>query len=262
MAQIFSLSTYRDMLVGAKRAGYSFIDFAAIDGCSAPMMSGRQCLLRHDVDADLSAAFVMARVERELGISSTYFLMLRSPLYNLLGRHNHAVVEKILGLDHAIGLHYDQGFDLQRGLTPAQTAVGVEQEARWLESLFNTRIAAVSFHQPGPAVLEGEINTGTRINTYDRSRLAAFDYFSDSNRQFPLAQLAGGGITEAVAEYAPRDLQLLIHPMWWVYDDNSTEAVWDRAIHSSLQTMQQQLLETERAYGAARRFSISLSESL
>ncbi len=258
MALIFNLFTYRDILTGAKRAGYRFIDFSSIDVAGMSILRGLDlCLLRHDVDADLAAALTMAQVERELGISSTYFLMLRSPLYNLMGRHNHLTVEKILELGHAIGLHYDQGFDLQRGLTPAQTAFALEQEAQWLESQFNTQVAAVSFHQPGPAVLRGEISTGTRINTYDRRRLADFDYFSDSNRQFPLAQLANGGITEAVAAYAPRNLQLLIHPIWWVYDDPSTEAVWDRAIHANLQTMQQQLLETERAYGCTRQFEVS-----
>jgi hypothetical protein len=263
MALIFNLFTYRQILIGAKRAGYRFIDFSSLDDAGMPTLRGLNlCLLRHDVDAELTAALTMAEVESELGISSTYFLMLRSPIYNLMSRHNHITVEKILKLGHAIGLHYDQGFDLQRGLTPAQTAIAIDREAQWLESQFNTQVTTVSFHQPGSAVLQGEISTGIRINTYDRSRLADFDYFSDSNRQFLLAQLTDGGITEAVAAYAPRNLQLLIHPIWWVYEDSSTEAVWDRVIHSNLQAMQQQLLETERAYGSIRQIEISKKDAL
>lgn len=259
MALIFSLPSYRGMLIGAKCAGYRFIDFSAID-CTqeSRFFEGGRCLLRHDVDADLSAALTMAEVENDLGITSTYFLMLRSPVYNLMGRHNHLMVEKILTLGHAVGLHYDQGFDALRGLTPEQTADAVEHEAQWLENQFNTQVAAVSFHQPGAEVLQGKIRTSSRINTYDRARLAAFAYYSDSNRQFPLAQCADGGITGVIAACAPHSLQLLIHPLWWVYDDPSTEAVWDRAILSNLQSMQQQLLETERAYGIARRFDVSM----
>jgi len=52
-------------------------------------------LLRHDVDVDVGAALEMAKVEKSLGVSSTYFLMLRPPVYNLMSRHNHQAVKKI-----------------------------------------------------------------------------------------------------------------------------------------------------------------------
>ena len=241
------------MLTRAQEARYRFVLFRDVaDGASAANQE-LACLLRHDVDADLSAAAELARAERELGVSSTYFLMLRSPLYNLMGRHNYLLAETLLSLGHEIGLHYDQGFDAKRGWTLQQTADAVEAEAEWLERQFGTRVSAVSFHQPGPAVLQGRVTTGSRINTYDRERLAAFDYFSDSNRQFPLGQKS---IEDAIAAHAPRNLHLLVHPIWWVYDDPTTEAAWDRAIHSNLQAMQHQLLETERAYGSRRRFAI------
>jgi hypothetical protein len=261
MTDTFSIVMYKQMLENGVLANYQFILFqeltAELKGTSS---SDHYCILRHDVDADIAAALTMAIVEHELGISATYFLMLRSPLYNLLGRSNYMAVEKILALGHAIGLHYDQGFDAQRGWTSAQTTYAVAQESEWLENQFNTQVAAVSFHQPGPAVLQGEVQTGTRINTYDRILFADFAYFSDSNRQFPLAQLADGHFTKAIAAYTPRNLQLLIHPIWWVYDDPSTEAVWNRAIRSNLWAMQHQLLETERAYGSERQFDISMKK--
>jgi hypothetical protein len=244
----FNLSTYREILANGKQAGYRFMDFSEISR-ENPSHGGNSnlCLLRHDVDADICAALIMAQLEHDLGVAATYFLMLRSPVYNLMGRKNHMMVEEILALGHAIGLHYDQGFDAKRGWSASRTASAVGDEAKWLETQFNTDVAAV---------LQGNLDTGLRINTYDRRQLSGFDYFSDSNRQFPLVQLAKGNISNAVAALSPRNLQLLIHPVWWVYDDPSTEAVWDRAIYSNLERMQEQLIETERAYGDSRQFRI------
>lgn len=243
------------MLARALETGYRFIQYRDLAGPRRVIGDRPECLLRHDVDADLSAAVAMAAAEQELGVSSTYFLMLRSPLYNLMGRQNHVHAETLLTLGHEIGLHYDQGFDAKRAWTPEQTTEAIDQEAEWMEIQFGIRVSAVSFHQPGPAVLQGQITTGSRVNTYDRNRLAAFDYFSDSNRVFPLAEKAGG-IENAIAAHAPTNLHLLVHPIWWVYEDPTTEAAWDRAVRSNLDAMQRQLLETERAYGSERRFTI------
>jgi len=253
----FNLSMYREILVNGMQAGYRFTDFSEIRSENPSHdANANQCLLRHDVDVDISAALIMAQVEHDLGVTATYFFMLRSPVYNLMGRKNHLMVEKILALGHAIGLHYDQGFDAKRNWTAERTANAVEDEAKWLETQFNADVTAVSFHQPAAELLQGKIDTGLRINTYDRRQLSGFDYFSDSNRQFPLLQVANGDLASAVAAFSPRNLQLLIHPVWWVYDEPTTEAVWDRAIYSNLESMQEQLIETERAYGDCRQFRI------
>ncbi len=234
------------MLALIRTAGYQFIDFQ-----EAEKFNGKAVLLRHDVDADLRAALEMAKIEYACGIKATYFLMMRSPLYNLFGRENFSMASEILKLGHAIGLHYDQGFDLQRGWSHHETQVGVENEARWLASQLKTQITAVSFHQPGPAVLQNEINTHALINTYDRKRLADYQYFSDSNRCFPLENLFLENSAEIINSL-PTKFQLLIHPMWWVYEDVETELVWNEAIQSNFDVMQRQLLLTERAYGVKR----------
>jgi len=256
MSPKFSLSVYGEILASAKSAGYKFIDFSALNIGMHSCSLGSKCLLRHDIDVDLSAAFEMAKIEHDLGVSSTYFLMLRSPVYNLMARHNHALVKSILDLGHSIGLHYDQGFDQLRGLTSTQTTALLEGEAQWLEQQFSCPVAAVSFHQPSSAVLQGKISTGNRVNTYDRDRLAGFEYFSDSNRNFSLLSESNSCIRDVFEARAPQNLQILIHPMWWVYENDTTQAVWDCAISSNFGMMQKQLLETERAYGSARNFFI------
>ena len=247
------------MLRGALAAGYSFVSFSILrqDAGGDPFRpKGNLCLLRHDVDADVFAAGIMAELESEMGISSTFFLMLRSPLYNLMSRCNHRIIEKILDLGHEIGLHYDQGFDEERGLDPSTSSACIMSEAEWLERQFSTTVSAVSFHQPGLAVLEGHVDTLSLVNTYDRERLAGIEYYSDSNRQFALAGTASCP-EQIMAAKSPQDMQLLIHPMWWVYDDPTTEAVWNRTLRSNCELAERQLLETERAFGRARVYNIA-----
>ena len=47
--------------------------------------SDNDIILRHDVDFSLKDAFRIAKIENELGICSTFFILLHSELYNPLG---------------------------------------------------------------------------------------------------------------------------------------------------------------------------------
>jgi hypothetical protein len=64
----WSLDDYRDLVSAALEGGYRFVGFAEepTDGV---------LYLRHDVDLSLDAALRMARVEAELAVTATYFLM-------------------------------------------------------------------------------------------------------------------------------------------------------------------------------------------
>ncbi len=237
---------YRRVLATAQAAGYRFLSF---DDPTRDT-EGRVCLLRHDVDADLGAAARMARLEAEAGVKSTYFVMLRSPLYNLLGRANLACAREIVALGHYIGLHYDHGFRPGEHMNVAQW---IDFEAGVLSRSLDAAVTAVSFHQPGPEVLEGHVDTGRLVNAYSRSDMKGFHYVSDSNRQWrdrnPLTIFESGSVTK---------LHLLIHPMWWIYGDaGATEDVWDAVVLANVEQSQRQLEATERAYGAPRHLQIA-----
>src|SRR5688572_19028064 len=106
----FSLAAYRATIEAGLASGYRFLSFGELaDG--APE-SPRQCLLRHDVDVSVEYALAMARIEAEAGVRATYFLMLRSPAYNLLGRHASLAVREMAALGHDIGVHFDAGHPL------------------------------------------------------------------------------------------------------------------------------------------------------
>lgn len=272
---LFNLHNYTELLRRALDVGYRYIAFnqlavskSAMDRHGDDVFGSEgegRCLLRHDVDVDLAAAVVMARAEAAMQISSTYFLMWRSPCYNLMSRSGQKYAEEILELGHHVGLHYDQGFDALRQFLPKTTTEQIHQQAHWLEILLNCRVTAVSFHQPSSVILQAGVDCGERLNTYDRNFLRDFHYVSDSNRVFSLwtSTEINSSIdvhTFALAHRWPQNIQLLIHPLWWVYDDTSTDDVWNRALQSNFEQTQQQLLETEKAYGPKREFRMIVAE--
>jgi hypothetical protein len=246
--QSFTPTGYRAMLREGIDAGFEFRSFQDRDGDMI-------CLLRHDVDADVGAALAMAHIEHSLGLRATYFVMLRSPVYNLLSRANTRMVREILALGHWLGLHFDETF-AQELEVDYDTAI--RAEAGLIENVFQTKIETVSFHQPSARVLDQTVTLSGFLNTYDRNALGSFHYISDSNQQW---QEDHPIVLFSERRYA--QLHLLVHPMWWVNQaDSGCNALWDRAIHANLNRMQEQLLATERAYGKPRRFEITQVEDL
>jgi len=243
---LFTRAGYARMLTDAIAGGYRFLAF------DDPARVAREpvCLLRHDVDADLGAALDLAQIEADLGVRSTYFVMLRSALYNPLGRANTGILREILSLGHWLGLHFDVSF------TPGaqrQADEWVALERRILADSFDTDVNVVSYHQPGqsprplPPGFEGMVLTSSEHD------LPGFFYLSDSNKAERTYRLP-----EILRNATEPRLQLLVHPIWWATDDPdaTTEQLWTEAILRNLERSQEQLLACEGAFGSPRRLSI------
>lgn len=245
MPTLFTKTGYRDLLRTLIAEQFAFSTFDHRNRSA----DNKTCLLRHDIDADLGAALEMARIEQAEGVHATYFLMLRSPLYNLFGRSNTKIVQEIIRLGHAIGLHYDEGF---RSMDQQPTEELISMEADILEKFFGQKITVVSFHQPGENILQGRLKLQRFLNTYDADDLKGFMYLSDSNKVWKTEP------TTLIKSGTCQKLQLLIHPLWWMHENESTtQDAWNRAILANWERSQEQLVATERAYGAPRHFKIS-----
>lgn len=59
------------------------------------------CLIRHDVDRKPKNAFIMAKLENEIGVKATYYFRAKSRVFN------HDIIKKIEQLGHEIGYHYE-----------------------------------------------------------------------------------------------------------------------------------------------------------
>jgi hypothetical protein len=232
---------YRTLLSTALESGYAFLPFDEHDTTADELV----CLLRHDVDSDLGAALDIARIEAELGVRSTYFVMLRSPVYNAFSRANHELVEQILELGHHLGLHYEPAFAPRAGRTHEDQ---IDAEQRTLADMFGAPVRVVAFHQvslaPGSEAIE--VRDAVKA-TY----LPGYEFIADPNKS--------DWVLEAFTAFRDRlhaRVQLLVHPMWWVAEPGcGTEQLWERALLVNLERMQEQLL-VERGYGGAREFLI------
>jgi hypothetical protein len=234
----FSPFAFRLLLQAGLDGGYVFVPFAEHEQCDAE----RICVLRHDVDSDPGAAVVLAAIEAELGVRSTYFVMLRSPLYNLFARECQDLVRELTQFGHALGLHYDPGYPPAGGRSHTEQ---IEVERRVLEDMFDLPVGAVAFHQPSlhPGAAEIEVRGAVKANG-----LAGYRFVADPNQSE--AVLAA---YEIFRTGDPARVQLLVHPMWWVGSaDQTPEELWERSIQANWERTQRQLL-IERAYGPPRR---------
>ena len=94
----FTLQSYRSLIIAFQQSGYRFQTFEEM--MTAPA-EGKTAVMRHDVDELAWNALKMAQLEHELGIRATYF-------FRIVKQSNvPEVIEKIVGLGHEIGYHYE-----------------------------------------------------------------------------------------------------------------------------------------------------------
>lgn len=240
----FNLKSYKSFIELALSKDYKFLPY--INNYSE---DNKIILLRHDIDADPSAALAIAELEYSCSIRSTFFFMVRSPLYNLFSRSCDKIVRDIIEMEHHIGLHFDAGYICNQDIQSE-----IDRQIEFLNNNFRIDISAVSFHQPDSGILNNEIKI-RQINTYDKIDMKGFFYISDTNmgwkKSTPIDLLNDGRYHR---------IQLLIHPLWWVDESLSTIDAWDKAIVRNFNREQQQIILTERAFGVKRYISIGSSD--
>ena len=62
------------------------------------------------MDFSPERALELATIEHEMGVKSTYFLLMHSPFYNLFEKQNFEMFCKIRELGHDLALHFDFAF--------------------------------------------------------------------------------------------------------------------------------------------------------
>ena len=164
-------------------------------------------ILRHDVDMDLEAAVRMSSLEKEYGVHSTYFFMVRSPLYNVFSGSGSEQVKRILADGQYFGLHFD--CSLYPDITSDNISHYVSKESQLLEQFFEQPVKTVSFHRPGLLEMSGILLDGW-THAYERVFLEEFNYFSDSK-----ANWIKGNPLESEAFFNKKNLHILVHPVWW-----------------------------------------------
>lgn len=194
----FTYSFYRKLLVSIISNGYRvssyFDDY-----------TGKVCILRHDIDFDINKALVMARIERELNICSTYFVLLRTDFYNPLSKKSIEALKEIVSLGHYIGLHFDE----KSYLNDDNIINNIINEAKTLSQALNYEIKVVSMHRPSKKTLESNYKINGIINSYSTCFFKDFKYLSDSRRIWK------ENVLEIVESNKFEKLHILTHSFWY-----------------------------------------------
>jgi hypothetical protein len=242
----FTYDHYRRLLAAGLEAGYRFIGF---DELAAARQADRYfCLLRHDCEGDLPAAGRLGEIEKELGIASTYFIQLRSPLYNPMSKPYGDVVRGLLELGHRIGLHFDER--AHDHASPVEIADLVDAERKTLSVEFGVPVEVVSFHQPSRRVLDNQIRIRC-LNTYDRDDMRDVGYLSDSRWQWREDPI------EAFRAHRHPWLQLLLHPECWTDTSMPPEQKWHQVLRDNVDIAQETLLTREDTYSRRARITFN-----
>lgn len=239
----FTHEHYRKILRAGLDSGYRFAFFDDLSAISAA--GQRACFLRHDCDNDLVAAARLAAIETEMGVASTWFVMPRSAMYNLLAPTNRHLVARILTGGHRLGLHFDAS--LWTDAPDDAMRAEVRRECGLLQDEFGQPITVISFHQPDQRILSGAFDPEI-LHTYDKRRLDGVFYYSDSNLKF-----REGCPSEVFVRQQHRRIQLLVHPEWWTEEKLDLRQKWARMLANNVELAQSSLLERERTYTSAHR---------
>lgn len=194
--------SYRHYIATLKefKKSHRFIDYQdiSLDGV----------ILRHDVDYSLERALEMAKIEKRLGIQSTFFILIHSIFYNPSSPITAKFIKKILDLDHKIGLHYDGTFFEINETNPN---VGIIAEIKLFEKHFNTKINVISRHNP---TLSKKIrfDKNQKVIDVDSSNFKKnVTYISDSVQNWREGCFCN--------HLTNSRLEVLIHPILWTKEN-------------------------------------------
>tara|TARA_Y100001968_G_scaffold327331_1_gene372129 strand:- start:1048 stop:1797 length:750 start_codon:yes stop_codon:yes gene_type:complete len=202
MSRDFDLESYGEMISTIKKLGYKIVFFEDLD------VQDTHLLLRHDVDISLESALKMAIYEANQKFYSTYFILLRSEMYNIYSSYATEIIKKILSLGHRIGLHFDNSIYTDKDSNSIDK--NCEKECFALQSWFDIDITAISFHQPSKYEISLDKKISGRINTYQSLYFKRILYCSDSRGDWYY-----GHPLKSLMEKSNQAIQLLTHPIWW-----------------------------------------------
>lgn len=201
MAENFTHRAYRDLLAEFVRRGYSAKTYETVS------VNERDLIVRHDLDMSLQAAEPIAEIEHSLGISATYFVLLRTEMYNPFSDAGLRSLNTIASLGHAIGLHLDGSL---YGNDISALDAAAEHECKILEGIIEAPVRYVSFHRPSKALLGYDQKIAGRYHAYEPRFFSEMGYVSDSRGGWHNGHpLEHDSVSEGGA------LQMLTHPVWW-----------------------------------------------
>lgn len=196
-----------------------------------------EMIVRHDIDFAPRKALEMGRIEANLGIEATYFVLLTCPLYNVFYKPVRSVLRELQSMGHTVGVHFST-HQYWNGEAPAsEVTERVREERTALASAVGDVSEAVSFHRPDEWLFRRSFEGFD--STYEERFFTEIAYRGDSNQRWREEHPLAGEL--------PEKLQILTHPGLWGKEDADFETRLDGAVERELdrtrQFMHEQLVE-------------------
>ena len=204
-----SYNEYRNILKNVKMSG------KCMDYCTA-MNADNFLVLRHDIEFCVDCAYRMAMIEKEEGISSTYFLQITSNAYNAFSEKNKALLNGMIKAGHHIGLHYHLGSDLSQSRIRNE----ILAQIKIMSEMLNYSVDRFSIHRPVEESKYYEIQISGIINAYSKEFFTHIENI-DINQELEVKYISDSkhrwnyGYPDADTLQKHRKIQLLIHPYSW-----------------------------------------------
>ena len=204
---MFNYNEYKN-IINIVRNHLPILDFSDVNNHTEKF-----CVLRHDIEFSIDRAYELAKIERELGVISTYTVQVRNNTYNALSEKNIELMRKIKDLGHHIGLHQNPPL-----MKLEKLANYIMADIQILEHFYGFEVDRFAFHRPKREYLKNYINLEGKINCYDMRFFQYFDekpdkldvlYLADSNHQWKYGYPLDYDFSEV------NKLQILTHPYSW-----------------------------------------------
>lgn len=198
----FTYEAYQGLLALVRENGYAFRNYH--NYADAP----RCVILRHDIDNSLDQAVMLAELEAEEGVRSTWFVLLRTDFYNAASKMGQKALRHIRALDHEIGLHFDEA-SYDPPLGKDEVVRNIIKECEILSALLGEAVSCVSMHRPSHTTLAADYDIPGIVNSYGKTFFHDFKYLSDSRRRWrePVEELIRSGNYDR--------FHILTHAFWY-----------------------------------------------
>ncbi len=225
----FSLNHYEETLEKIKES-HKFSNFF---NCST-----QDVILRHDVDVSLPHALKIAKLENQINVSSTFFILFHAELYNPFSQNMIEIVKQIYDLGHTIGLHYNSEILLKHNLDPTLIIL---KEIETMESHYDIPIRVISAHDPGTNKKLSLDLPQRIVDVYSEKFISDRKYISDSVQNWK-----EGCFCKNFKNY--KKLQILTHPIWWTENNSSREFIINSLLSNENNTYHSDVLFLKNKY--------------
>lgn len=210
--RLFTEESYYFLLENLLKVGYEFIDYrAGLVGLNKKNKLIPSVIWRHDIDMSVHRALSLAKIENQLGIKSTFFILLQSQFYDIREKDIREKLYQIKNLGHNIGLHFDFDYLATKIITQQQFETSLKLQLDTMYELLGINTEVFSYHNPRNSSfnLDKSLEICGLVNVYSTEFFDNFKYCSDSNGRW------NDNIEQLINPDVYPRLHILTHPVWW-----------------------------------------------